>query len=314
VSASLPVGLIGFGAIGRIRAAAVQRNPNAYVAAVYDVRAPQSSYPIVNSVEEVLARVQAVFIATPNAATAPLAIKALDAGKHVFCEKPPGRSVTEATAIANAITRHPSLKVKFGFNHRYHDAILECMRLIDTGALGQVVFARGIYGKAVIQRDSAEWRNDPASAGGGILLDQGIHMVDLLRLICGDFDEVKSFVVSQRPEPGMEDNAFALFRTSGRAVAMLHSSATHWRHTFLLEVFLTAGSLTVDGIVSNSRMYRSTRSSGLETLIVCSRGGHSSMLGAAREWTVHYEDDQSWQREVDDFLECIILDQPVRTG
>jgi len=150
------------------------------------------------------------------------------------------------------------------------------------------------------------WRTERLLAGGGVLLDQGIHMVDLLRLFGGEFEEIFSFISNDYWRHDVEDNAYALMRTKSGTVAMLHSSATQWRHRFSLEVTLEKGALTLSGFLSGSKSY------GVETLTVA----HSaeSDMGDPREEMTRYNHDPSWSDEIAVFVDCIQHDRPVTDG
>jgi predicted dehydrogenase len=135
-----------------------------------------------------------LFVSLPNYLAAEVTMAGLQRGLHVFCEKPPGRNVQDIERVMEAEKRHPGLLLKYGFNHRYHDSVREALRIVQSKELGEVVNLRGVYGKSKIIPFSGGWRAERKYAGGGILLNQGIHMVDLMRLFCGEFVEVKSFV------------------------------------------------------------------------------------------------------------------------
>ena len=126
--------------------------------------------------------------------------------------------------------------LKFGFNHRYHDSVIEAQKLIDSKELGELINLRGAYGKSKIVSFASDWRTQRNVAGGGILLDQGIHLLDMMRLFAGEFTDVRSFISNDYWGHDVEDNAYALMRTASNVVAMVHSSATQWRHQFRLEI------------------------------------------------------------------------------
>ena len=311
------IGIIGFGRIGKRRATLVNAHPKLELTAIADPNAPESeglnaSCAWYRDPAELLQEnVDAVFVCTPNAATTDLVVSALQAGKHVFAEKPAGRSVADIERLREVEARYPDLRVKFGFNHREHDSVHMSRSLIASGELGRLMWMRGIYGKGGGPGYEGDWRADPEIAGGGILLDQGIHMLDLLRLFAGDFSEVKSFVGQTFwRTPGLEDNAFALLRGVDGCVAMLHSSATHWNHTFRLEVYLTDGYLVLDGFLTGSRSY------GRETLVIGRRDWTDSdaAQGRPREERYYFDDDRSWEREVNEFVRCISTGAPVING
>lgn len=313
--AEVRVGIVGLGRMGRVRLDAMRDHPVLRPVAGCDVdpngAANPIPLPIVGNYRDLLEMpVDAVFVCTPNDATAAVVVEALDAGKHVFSEKPPGRTRQEARAMWEAQHRHPTLVLKFGFNHRYHVAVREAKAIVDSGRLGRVLWVRGVYGKSGGARYLEDWRSRRAIAGGGILLDQGIHMLDLFRHFCGEFDEVHSQVDRVYWDTNVEDNVFALLRSRAGPPAMLHSSATMWKHTFQLDLGCSEGYVTITGIVSGTRSY------GRETLIVGRRQfeGETFALGNPREEIVYFDRDPSWQAEVEEFATCITTGAPVAHG
>ncbi|NLV45824.1 MAG: Gfo/Idh/MocA family oxidoreductase, partial [Candidatus Hydrogenedentes bacterium] len=209
------VGIAGLGKMGMTRARELERHPDALLAAGYDPN-PEAfavQYPnvaIKERVEDLIhSDIDAVFVCTPNRFTPEIVVSALDAGKHVFCEKPPGRTLSDIKNIIAAEKRNPGLKLTFGFNHRYHGGIQEAKRIVDSGRLGDILWLRGIYGKSGSTDFESQWRSKKELVGAGILLDQGIHMLDLFRFFMGDFVEVKSMVSTAFWNIDVEDNAFA---------------------------------------------------------------------------------------------------------
>ena len=193
----------------------------------------------------------------------------------------------------------------YGFNHRYHDSVQEALRIWRSGELGHVINMRGVYGKAkLITFNQPAWRTDRAIAGGGVLLDQGIHIVDLMALFGGDFNEVHSFISNGHWGYDVEDNAYALMRTSDGVVGMLHSSATQWRHRFHLDINLQRGSLILGGILSGSKSY------GAETLTVI-RADPDNDRGDPKEEVTSYIQDPSWAKEVILFTDSILNNTPI---
>jgi predicted dehydrogenase len=310
------VGIVGLGRIGRRRAGLVTRHPRLELVSVADPHVdddgslPHSCTWHRDGADLLRQDLDAVFVCTPNDVTTSLVVEALESGRHVFAEKPPGRCVADIERMRAVEGQNPGLVVKFGFNHREHDSVRLSQSLIASGELGRLMWVRGIYGKAGGPGYEHDWRADPAVAGGGILLDQGIHMLDLFRLFCGEFGEVKSFVGQTFWRVGLEDNAFALLRGEDGRVAMLHSSATHWNHTFRLEIYLTEGYLVLEGFLTGSQTY------GRETLVVGRRdwSDSDSARGRPREERYYFDDDRSWEREVDDFVRCIDAGAPVTSG
>ena len=311
MSEPIRVGIVGLGKQGSIRAGTVRANDNTLLVSGADPNPPARGFedleilPDFNAVVE--SDADAVFVCTPNRFIPDIVVAALDAGKHVFCEKPPGRTVEDVERIIAAEKRNPSRILKFGFNHRYHFGVMEAKKIIASGKYGRILWVRGIYGKAAYAAYPNEWRSDPSMSGGGILLDQGIHMLDLFRHFCGEFSEIKSMCTTALWEAPLEDNAFALLRTAGGVIAMLHSSSNQWKHRFTLEIFLEDGYVIVDGQPSTSRSFR-------DEWLIESRRGQGFAVGNPPEQATFCNTDPSWELELAEFVECIRDGRPVRYG
>jgi predicted dehydrogenase len=292
--------------MGEIRRRNVEENADLVLAAICDPylpadRAP-AGVPLVRDVRELIEAVDVVFVCTPNAVTADVIVAALEAGRHVFSEKPPGRDLADVERIRRAEAAS-GCKLVFGFNHRHHPAVRDAKGLVDGGTLGQLLWVRGVYGKSGGEGFESSWRNDPAVSGGGILLDQGIHMLDLFRWFCGEFVEVEGMLGDLYWDIPLEDNAMLLLRSGRGHLAQLHSSATLWRHTFRLELGLSEGYLVVSGLLSKSGSY------GRESLLI---GRRPIRAGASpREDVVYYDTDPSWDIQVRHLVEHIRADSPV---
>mgnify|MGYP001560093378 CR=1 FL=1 len=247
-----------------------------------------------------------MFVCLPNYLAADATVRALEKGLHVFCEKPPGRDLADIAKVRAAERRRPKLALKYGFNHRYHDSVRDALKLVRSGRLGRILNLNGVYGKSHIIHFDKGWRAERRQAGGGILLDQGIHMVDLMRLFAGDFAEVRSVISNSYWKHDVEDNAYALMKTKSGVVALLHSSATSWRHRFNLDITLEKGALTLSGILSGSKSY------GAETLTVSIAAKGDA--GDPSETTTRYNQDNSWRDEVREFADCVIKNKRVRHG
>lgn len=316
MSGTVRVGIIGLGKMGLIRARELARHPHAEIVCGYDPdpAAFRVAYPdvrVLDSMEAVStsADVDAVFVCTPNVYTPQAVIAALDAGKHVFSEKPPGRFLSDIREIMGVEARNPGLKLMFGFNHRYHAGVQEARRIVDSGRLGRLLWLRGVYGKSGGKDLEEGWRSDKEMVGAGILLDQGIHMVDLFLMLLGDIVEVKSMVTTAHWDVPVEDNAFALLRDADGHVGMLHSSSTQWKHRFNLEIYMSEGYLSVNGILSSTRSY------GDETISVARRRtGGAASSGTTNEEVIYFDTDPSWELEVAEFLDNVRSDKPVRMG
>ena len=308
----LKVGIAGYGVVGTRRREFIDLNPHLRTIAVCDRKlGGQGTFPdgvrYYGQYQDLLRDdLDMLFVCLSNDMAAAATVAGLRRGLHVFCEKPPARELGELAAVLEEVKRRPDLKLKYGFNHRYHDSVRDALAMIQSGELGAVINLRGVYGKSKIINFESDWRTQRAIAGGGILLDQGIHMVDLLRLFGGEFADVHSFVSNSFWRHDVEDNAYALMRTANGVVAMLHSTATQWRHRFHLEIALARGSLVLSGILSGSKSY------GDETLTVY-RAGQDDR-GNPRQQTTQYDDDNSWRDEINEYADAIIHDKTIASG
>lgn len=301
---TMRVGIAGYGVVGQRRRQFIRITDGLEIVAVCDRKfdrdetfddGVQHFTHYKRLLEEDL---DVLFVCLSNDMAAEVTIAGLKAGLHVFCEKPPGRTVGEILRVIDCERQFPNQKLKYGFNHRYHDSVQDALALIKTDELGHLIDLRGVYGKSQIISFESDWRTQRAVAGGGILLDQGIHMVDLLRLFAGEFTEYHSVISNSYWNHDVEDNAYALMQTADGVVAMLHSSATQWRHRFHLEMSFDRGTIILAGILSGSKSY------GSETLTVSRRGDHD--YGNPQERMTTYNQDLSWQREISEFANAII--------
>lgn len=280
------------------------------VVSVFEPSEMEIPFPSVGSAHDVISdpSVDAVFICTPNHLNQTLTIEALEAGKHVFCEKPPAFTAAEVDEIREAEAAS-GMSLMYGFNHRHHESIIRMKELVDSGEFGNVLWMRGRYGKSVDASFAEQWRANPELSGGGILLDQGIHMLDLFLHLGGTFDQVEAFVSNLYWDMGIEDNVFAILRDSesGR-VASLHSTMTQWRHLFSLEVFLAKGYLVLNGLRTSSGTY------GDEVLSIAKNRSVAPAATWEDEERTTYHTNASWRNEVEHFFDAIQHSKPVTIG
>ena len=314
MSTSLRVGIAGFGVVGKRRKDCVDRHPDLHVVAVCDrAFSGEGAFPdgvrYYRDYQSLLAEeLDVLIVCLTNDVAAEVTIAGLEAGLHVFCEKPPGRNVDDIVRVVAYERRHPALKLMYGFNHRYHESVRDAARILRAGELGRIINMRGMYGKAkLVTFNQPDWRTRREIAGGGVLLDQGIHMVDLMRYFAGEFIDVHSFVSNSHWGYDVEDNAYALMRTADGVVGMLNSSATQWRHRFHLDINLERGSLILGGILSGTKSY------GAETLTVV-RADPDHDQGDPREQTTRYNRDPAWDDEIATFAGHVLNDTPVESG
>jgi len=189
-----------------------------------------------------------VLVCTPPHVHAEITIAALQAGKHVLCEKPLARSLAEADAML-AAARKAKRILKCGFNHRHHPAVRQAKKIFDEGKLGKPLFGRCRYGICGRPGYEKEWRADPNQAAGGQFIEQGTHAIDLFRWFLGEINETAGMTANRYfTEQKLDEDGMALFRAANGATAMLHTSLTQWKNLFSFEIFGSDGYATVDGL------------------------------------------------------------------
>lgn len=300
------IGFFGFGKMGRLRAAIIDRLNDNVEFFVYDQGVSELSeshdlsVSFVHTCDDLLSLdLRAIFVCGPSALNTGVVIKALKAGINVFSEKPPGVSFQDAVQMHNVFKNskslYPYLKLAFGFNHRHHPGIRKIKSLLDDGDLGDLLWMRGRYGKEVSADFWDSWRGDVTLAGRGIFLDQGLHMLDIFSYLAGEFDSVKASVSNRYWSKGLEDNVFAIFEKNNGVVASLHSTMTQWRYLFSLEVFGTEGFAILNGLKTPSGNY------GSETLSVGYNHQDKSGVKVEAQKLV-FEYDDSFELETQEFL------------
>jgi predicted dehydrogenase len=255
------VGVIGCGLMGRRRAEVVREDARVESITGCDVdldaaKAVTRGGSTVRHWQDVVANpaIDTVVIATPNAGKHAIVAAALEQGKHVLLEKPMGASLADARTIAASAAAHPPV-FKVGFNHRYYPGIVRARELVSSGELGTPVFARAIYGHGAHREFAGDWRCASEPPGGGQLLDQGSHVLDLLTWLLGRPSAVKAQVQSGFYTP-VDDNVFALLSYGPTCTAQLHVSWTQWKNRFSFEVAFTEGSIEVNGLTRSYGPHR----------------------------------------------------------
>ena len=306
------VGIIGYGKMGQTRHQAINELDCAEVVAISEPNLVSSEMEALPNLshDEIISHpdIDAILIATPNYLNKPLTIKALQAGKHVFCEKPPCFTAEDMRQIREA-EKASGRKLMYGFNHRHHDSVMRMKEIVDSKQYGNILWMRGRYGKSVTPDYCDQWRAKKELAGGGILIDQGIHMLDLFLYLAGDFDSVKAEVSNLYWKMDVEDNAFVILRnTNTNCVASLHSTMTQWRHLFSLEVFLEKGYMVLNGLITSTMSY------GKEILTIAKSRSAAPAATWQDEVRTEYMNNNSWRYEMSQFFDAIAEDKPVKIG
>ena len=295
--------MVGLGSFGRKRVHSIVKDSRTRLCAVSDTAvnrardvSSEMNCEFTTDWEEAVDRhdVDVVVVSTSTQFLSDIALGALQAGKHVLCEKPFGRSAKEVLpAVLTAKAKGLTLKV--GYNHRYHPALEKAHEIWRSGKLGRLHFLRCVYGHGGRAGYEREWRTQAECAGGGQLLDQGVHALDLFRWFAGEFVEVKAVAdTSYWPIAPLEDNIFALLRNADGCVAQLHASWTSWKNIFRFELSAEQGYLSVSGL---GGFY------GTESLI---HGVRVALGQAPQECRFEFpQPDESLKTEWTDFLDCI---------
>lgn len=309
----IKVGIAGFGKIGQLRAKILSKRIDVEIVGIYDVVKHNKINEEIfyNSYDDLIeCGLDAVFICAYNTVLAEYTAKALNKGIHVFCEKPPAMKTEDLGIVFDALKTSGKV-LKYGFNHRYHYSVMEAKKIIDSGKMGKLLWMRGAYGKAGSIDYDKNWRNYKKYSGGGILIDQGIHMLDLMRYFSGEkFNKINSYITTAYWNIKVEDNAFILMQSDNNVIASMHSSATQWRHKFLLEMCFEEGYLNLDGILSGTRSYAP------EKLVIGRREFEdvTFAMGKPKESIVSFENDHSWNLEIEEFMNAVNGEGKIKQG
>ncbi|EWY42534.1 LmbZ [Skermanella stibiiresistens SB22] len=296
------IGIIGCGFIGQKRAKAARdaghpvtlaadldlARAEALVRSGDDTRATTRWRDLVES-----DKVDLVVVATTHDMLAPITLALAEASKHVLVEKPAGRTAAELEPIIAASGRTGAV-IKVGFNHRFHPAFLKAREIVDSGVMGPLMFIRGRYGHGGRVGYEKEWRFVPEISGGGELIDQGSHLIDLSRWFLGDFTEVFGVTPNFFWDAPVEDNCFLTLQTAERQVAWLHATWTEWKNLFSFEIYGRTGKLHIEGLGG---------SYGTEKLTF-----HQMLPEMGPPETTSWEfpfADRSWNLEFEEFLAAL---------
>jgi len=243
-----------------------------------------------------------VVVATLHDSLADITRAAVEAGKHVLVEKPAARTAAELLPVMEAARRH-GVKIHVGFNHRYHRALRKAREIVDSGALGELMFIRARYGHGGRIGYDKEWRSKPELSGGGELIDQGPHLIDLSRWFLGEMTEVQGFAHTYYWDMPVDDNGFMLLKTAKQQVAFLHASCTEWKNLFSMEIYGRDGKLDISGLggsygVEKLTWYRMLPEMGPPE---------------TTSWEYPMGDD-SWAVEIAEFFDDIRLDRVPSAG
>ena len=302
------IGIVGCGLIGQKRAQSLGHGRLVACADIKEEKAKslaqKSGAKVFGDWRKLLGvpEVEIVFVATLHDSLAAITLAAIEAGKHVLVEKPAARNSAELEPVMTAAERR-GVKVHVGFNHRYHRAFRKARELFEAGELGELMFIRARYGHGGRIGYDKEWRAKPAISGGGELIDQGPHLIDLSRWFLGDFAEVQGFAHTYYWDMPVDDNGFMLLKTAKRQVAFLHASCTEWKNLFSMEIYGRDAKLEISGLGGSYGVERLTYYKMLPE------------MGPPETTTWEYPmSDDSWAVELAEFYEDIRMDREPSAG
>jgi predicted dehydrogenase len=302
---------VGCGLIGKKRAASLAQISGAFLKYACDLDSNRASGLAQSSAGCVATdlttalkdkAIQAVLISTLNGSLVPIAIDAVRAGKHVLIEKPGALNALELkTLLAEA--KKTDVKVRISYNHRYHPALQKARELFTQGALGPLMFIRGRYGHGGRIGYDTEWRANPALSGGGELIDQGVHLIDLAHWFMGDFSSIDGHAATYFWKMKVDDNAFLSLRTPTGQTAWLQVSCTEWKNMFSFEIYGRDAKLSIDGLGGSYGQEKLTYYKMLP------------QMGPPDTTVFDYpQGDESWKLEMMEFIDDIKLNREPSPG
>ena len=243
-----------------------------------------------------------IMIATPHNQLSRILLQAYKKKKHILIEKPASKNLKEITKVISKV-KNNRIKIRVGFNHRYHPSIIKALEIIKLGIIGKPMYLRARYGHGGRLGYEKEWRAKPSVSGGGELIDQGSHLIDLSRLFLGEFNDVKGFINTYFYKMSVEDNVFLTLKTRSNKAAFLHSSWTEWKNMFSFEIFCTFGKIDINGLGG---------SYGREQLTLYKM---SKKMGIPKQkkWKFKLQ-DVSWKNEINEFYNDIIYNRKPKSN
>jgi predicted dehydrogenase len=249
------VGIVGCGLIGQKRAANLP--DGARLVACHDLDGDRAAAlagrhagaSAARSLGALLDRddIDLVVAATVHNALPDVALAAVKAGKHVLVEKP-GANRAEPLREVRELAGANGVQVRVGFNHRFHPALRVLRDAVVSQQHGPLLFVRARYGHGGRLGYEREWRANAALSGGGQLVDQGSHLVDLVRSLFGDAELAFAELRTAFWPMDVEDNVFLALRPRSGGFAWLHAGWTEWKNIFSFEVMLERAKIEVEGL------------------------------------------------------------------
>jgi len=291
------IGIIGSeGKIGKKRYEICKKNDNIDNIELYDIKLERDYIDLINDNNS---NIDAVFICVPHTLVAEVTINCIKKGLHIFCEKPPAISLEEMLKINSEYKKNKVLM--YGFNHRYLKHIQKAKEIIDSNILGDILYIRGIYGKTYLEN----WRADKKYGGKGILLSQGIHMIDLFRYLSGKEFNVNGGFIGHHNKQWYEDNVMCILESEDKKIGVSYqSSCILKKNTFNMNIGFENGYIEIDGLSCSS-----TKSFGFPDKITIGYSDNEEFYGNPKTETFYYGEESgknSWNIEVNNFIDTIL--------
>ena len=229
--------------------------------------------------------IQAIFICVTNNNLSKIAKSAISGGKHVLIEKPGGINIKQLKETYIAYKKSPVV-VMYGYNHRYHPSIIKAKNIVDSKKFGKILFIRARYGHGGRLGYEKEWRFNKTISGGGELLDQGSHLIDLVNFFCGRMENVCGKTSRLFWKSKLEDSAFFILSNKKGQVAQLSATWVEWKNIFSFEIMMQNGKIQIDGL---------GRSYGKERLVLYSMKPEMGLPDVSE--FEFGEKDNSWKDE-----------------
>lgn len=297
---------IGCGLIGNKRAKTISKNS---IVGCYDTNkinsrlfAKKFKCKVYDDYKILIKESDIVVICTPHKYLDQFTLYSAKLGKNVFVEKPASISFSKIKTLMKKVSKlNQKIKIQVGFNHRFHPSIIKTINMIKKNQIGEIMYIRSRYGHGARKDYQKEWRMNKSISGGGELIDQGSHIIDLSRIFLGDFNKISSTLKTFFWKSKVEDNAFLTLKTKKNKVAFLHASCTEWKNKFSFEIFGKKGKIEIDGLGG---------SYGKEKLYFYKM---SKNFGKPKLKIINFQSktDISWKNEIADFIKTIKLDKKV---
>jgi len=294
----MKIGIIGCGLIGLKRASFINKN---YIKIVSDIslsklKVFQKQYNCIisqNYKDVINSNIDIIFICTPHHLLSKLAIDSLKQKKHIFIEKPGTIDSSDVKVIKN-LSKKNNLCVKIGFNHKYHPSMILSKKIINQNTLGKILFLKGSYGHGGRKNYNKEWRFDISKSGGGELIDQGSHLIDLALYFLDDVKLDYALLGDFFWKKGVDDNVFISLKSKNNQIAWLNASWTEWKNSFSFEIICKKGKIKISGL---------GKSYGTETLKIYKM--NKSFTPPKEKIYIFNQPDNSWKIEISDFFKLI---------